>query len=250
MRQGQYAFLGSGLMLAATITVRADDSAAARALVDKAVKAQGGHARLAKLSAVTAKLKGKFHGLGQAVAFTGELAAQGRDRQKFVIEAEGSDEAFRLVHVLNRDKGWVKLNDDTEKLKKEDLAEAREEAYAGWVATLVPLRDKAFTLSPLGEIKIGKRPALGVKVSSKGHQDIDLYFDKATHFLVKTVAQVKDDGGQEVTEETLFSDYKKVEGTRQAMKFTIKRGGKLYLEAEVTECKLAKKLDDSVFAEP
>jgi hypothetical protein len=250
MQQGRYAVLAFGLVLAATLTARADDSAAARALVDKAVKAQGGQARLAKLPAFTVKLKGKFHGQGQAVAFTGELAAEGRDRQKFVLEAEGGDEAFRLVHVLNRDKGWVKLNDDTEKLNKEDLAEAREEAYAGWVATLVPLKDKAFTLSPLGEIKVGKRPALGVKVSSKGHQDIDLYFDKATHFLVKTVAQVKDDNGQEVTEETFLSDYKKVQGTRQAMKFTIKRGGKLYLEAEVTEYNLTKKLDDSVLAEP
>jgi hypothetical protein len=250
MRQSRYAFLALGLVLAATVTAGADDSAAARVLVDKAVKAQGGQARLAKLPAFTAKLKGKFHGLGQAVAFTGELAVQGRDRQKFVLEAEGGDEAFRLVHVLNRDKARVKINEDTEKLDKEDLAEAREEAYAGWVATLVPLKDKAFTLSPLGEIKVGKRPALGVKISSKGHHDIDLYFDKATHFLVKTVAQVKDDNGQEVTEETYYSDYKKVQGTRQATKFTIKRGGKTYLEAEVTECKLAKKLDDSVFAEP
>jgi hypothetical protein len=61
---------------------------------------------------------------------------------------------------------------------------------------------------------------------------------------------VKDDNDQEVTEESFFSDYKEVQGTKQAMKFTTKRDGKPYLEGEITEYHPAEKLDDSVFAEP
>jgi hypothetical protein len=250
MRDSWYAFLVSGLMLAAAAPARADDGAAARALVDRAVQAHGGGAKLAKLPAVTGKLKGTFHGLGVAAAFTGEFAAQGPDRQKFVIEAEVGDEKFRLVHVLNRDKGWVKINDDTEELDKEDLAEAKEEAYGEWVATLVPLKGKAFRLAPLGEVNFDKRPALGVRVSSKGHRDVNLYFDKKTGLLVKTETRVKDDNDQEVTEETFLSNYKEVQGTQQATKLTVKRDGKLYLESEVTDYQLAEKLDDGVFAKP
>src|SRR5262249_16986846 len=119
MRHSRCAFLMTGLMLAATVTARADDSAAARALVDKAVQAQGGQDTLAKLPAVTAKLKGTFHGLGMAVAFTGELATRGPDRHKFDIEAEACGEKFRLVNVLNGDKGWDKFNDETEEMDKE-----------------------------------------------------------------------------------------------------------------------------------
>jgi hypothetical protein len=114
----------------------------------------------------------------------------------------------------------------------------------------VPLKDKAFTLAPLGEVNIDKRPALGVRVSSKGHRDVSLYFDKRTALLAKTEARVKDDDGQEVTEETYSSDYQEVQGTKQAMKFTIKRDGKPYLEGEVTEYKLSESLDESMFAKP
>jgi outer membrane lipoprotein-sorting protein len=250
MRHSLKAFLVSGLVLAAAFWTRADDASAVRALIDKAVKAQGGEARLAKWPAVTAKLKGTYHGLSEVVTFTGEFAAQGPDRYKFAIEAEADGQKFRLVEVLNGDKGWVQLDGDTEELDKEDLAEAREEAYGEWVATLVPLKDKAFTLALLGEVNIDKRPARGITVSSKGHRDVNLYFDKETGLLVKTETRVKDDGGQEVTEETFLGEYKEVQSTKQATKVTVKRDGKLYLEYEVTDYQLAEKLDDSVFAKP
>jgi hypothetical protein len=234
----------------ATLAARADDAAAVQALVDKAVQAQGGRARLEKLPAVMGKCKGSFHGLGAAAAFTGEFAFQGPDRSKLDIEAEADGQKFRLVVVLAGRQGWVKLNNDTQELDKDDLAEAREEAYAEWVATLVPLQDKKFRLTPLGEVAVDGRPTLGIKVSSEGHRDVDLYFDRAKSLLVKTQTRVKDDDGQEVTEETFLSDLKEVQGTKQAMKVTVKRDGKLYLEMEVTECRLAAKLDDSVFAKP
>src|SRR5262245_60502619 len=147
MRVSWCAFLVSGLMQA-TLAARADDGAAVQVLVDKAVQAQGGRARLEKLPAVTGKCKGTFHGLGAAAAFTGEFAFQGPDRSKLDIEAVVDGEKFRLAVVLAGRQGWVKLNDDTEEQDKDGLAEAREEAYAEWVATLVPLKDKKFRLAP------------------------------------------------------------------------------------------------------
>jgi hypothetical protein len=244
------AFLAFGLVPLATVMAEADDSATARALVNKAIKAHGGEATLAKLPAVTSKFKGKIHGMGEAAAFTGEVAMQGPDRYKAVFEAEEGGEKYRVIQVLNGKNGWTKFNDDTEELDKEDLADLKDDAHGEWVVTLVPLTGKGFTLKPLGEITIDKRAALGVKASSKGRRDIDLYFDKETGLLVKTKARVKDDDGQEVTEETFLRDYKEMQGTKQAMKFTVKRAGQLYLEGEITEHRLADKLDDSVFAKP
>ena len=68
--------------------------------------------------------------------------------------------------------------------------------------------------------------------------------------LAKTETRVKDDHGQEVTEETFLSAYQEVQGTKQAMTFTIKRDGLRYLEGEVAQSPLAEKLDDRVFAKP
>jgi hypothetical protein len=251
MRHGRHAFLAVGLVLAATLPTRADDAAAARALVDKAVKAHGGEATLAKFPAITVAMKGTFHGMGMAIPFTGDIVTQGADQLKVDIQIEAGGQKFRVINVMNGDKGWTKFNDDVKEMSKDEVAEARHQAYAGWVATLAPLKDKAFTLATVGEVKVDDRSAVGVKVSRKDHRDVDLYFDKESGLLVKMETRVKDEGsGQEVTEESVMSDYKEVQGTKQAMKFTIKRDGKLYLEGEMTDVQLAEKLDASVFAKP
>jgi hypothetical protein len=250
MRHSCYAFLVLGLALAATAKAQDDDRAAARALLAKALQAHGGAAELAKWPALTTKIKGTLHTMGQAMPFSGEFAIQGASQHKFDVEAELAGLKIRIVHVLNGDKAWDKVGDDTEENDAEQLAEAKEEAYAGWVATLVPLQEKAFTLAGVGEIQIAKRPALGIRVSRKDHRDVNLYFDKETGLLVKTETRVKDEGDQEVTEETFLSDYKDVQGTRQAMKIVIHYDGKPYLEGELSDYRLAQRLDESVFAKP
>src|SRR5438105_2158612 len=109
MKYNRYAVVVCGLTLA--VTARAGDDAAARALVDKAVKAHGGAANLAKYLAVTGKLKGTFHGLGAAIPVTGEFAAQGADRNKFAIEGQVDGQKFILVQVLDGNRGWIKTDD-------------------------------------------------------------------------------------------------------------------------------------------
>lgn len=238
------------IITAAALNCRADDGKEATAIIDKAMQALGGEAKLSKMQALTARLKGTFHGMGAAIEITGDIAIDGHERNKFSIEGNANGQKFRVTVVLNRDKGWLKFNDLVMDMDKDAVAEAREQAFSSWVAGLTPLKDKKFRLSTLGEVKIGDRPALGVKVASEGHRDVDLYFDKETFFLVKSEYRVKDDNGQEVTEESLLSDYKEVEGTKQSAKLTIKRDGKPYLECEMSDWQFSDKLDDSVFAKP
>jgi hypothetical protein len=250
MRHVRIALLALGTALAVSVAARADDDAAARALVAKAIAAQGGEEKLTKHPASISKMKGNFHGMGEAIPFTGEITVQGADRMKLVIDVEAGGQKFKVVNVLQGDKGWTKFGDAVKEMDKDELAEAKEQAYAGWVATLVPLKDKAFTLASIGEVEIEKKPALGVKVTSKDHRVVDLFFDKATGHLVKSETRVKDDGGQEVNEETFFGEYKAMDGLNVSMKFTVKRDGKLYLEGELTEVQFADKQDDSVFGKP
>lgn len=249
MRHMLYAGLVVGAVLAGTAPARAEDDPAARAVVEKAIKAHGGD-ELAKLKAITLSMKGKIHTMGLEVGFTGEIQTYGPDKLKLDIEAEAAGQKVRVINVLNGDKGWSKLDKQTMDLDKDQFAEAKEQAYAGWVVTLVPLKGKEFTLTTIGETKIGDRPAVGVKVSSKDHRDIDLYFDKETGLLVKNEHRVKDESGTEVNEESFYFDYKDVQGTKQAMKFMVKRDGKIFMEGEAIEYVLAEKLDASVFAKP
>ena len=248
MKLSRFALLSVGLVLAAA-PVRADD--AAKALVEKAIKATGGAEALKKYPAVTVSFKGTFHGMGQEIPMTGQVTSQGPDRIKMDMEIEAGGQKFQIVNVVTKDAGWTKVAGNVMELGKDQLAEALEQAHAGYVAALYPLDDKAYTLAATGEAKVNDKPALGVKVTAKGHRDVTLYFDKESGLLVKSEHTVKDEGsGQEVVEETLYSEYKEVQGTKQAMKFTVNRDGKLYIQGEATEVHLSEKLDDNAFAKP
>jgi hypothetical protein len=242
--------LAIGFVLAVSAPARAEE-ADARKIIEKAVKAHGGQEKLDKLPGIVVKFKGTFHGMGEGIAMSGEISTQGPDKVRVDVEVEAGGQKIPIVNVLAGDKGWNKIAKDTTEMGKDEVAEANEQAFAGWVATLAPLKDKQFKLATIGESEIEKEPALGVKVSSKGHRDVDLYFSKKTGLLVKWETIVKEEGtGKEVTQEAFVSEYKEVQGTKQAYKFVIKQSGKLFMEGEASEIQLSEKLDASLFEKP
>ena len=250
MRLSRRVFALMCLTLLAPGVATADD-AASREIVAKAIENAGGEKLLAKYKASTSKLKGTLQVNGATVAFTGELSLQGANQYRIQIAFVLDGQSISFISVLNRDQGWLKINNDTIDMPAELLAETKESAYSGWVSTLVPLKDKAFQLTPFGEAEVAGRKATGINVTREGHRPVNLFFDKEKLTLVRTESRVRDETtAQEVTEESTYSEYKTVEGTQQAMKVVVKRNGKPHAEIEVEEVKLSEKLDDSVFAKP
>lgn len=235
-----------GIVLANAGLVRADDQADARTLIDKAIKAAGGEAKLAKFQAMIWKGKGKYHPDNQP--FTGTWSYQAPGRMRSEIQFEDVDQ--KVITVVDGDKGWTKV-EETEALEGDAMDEERENIYANWLTLLVPLKDKTFQLALLGESKVGDRAVIGLKVVHKDHRDVKLFFDKASYLLLKEEMRVKDvENDKEVDEEMIYSGYKEVEGTQQAMKVKIKWDGQPKWDMEITEIKLLEKLGDSVFAKP
>jgi hypothetical protein len=106
-------------------------------------------------------------------------------------------------------------------------------------------------LAPLGELNVGDKPGLGVKITHKEHREMDLFFDKETGLLRKLGIRLPDmPGGQEVEWEFLFSDAKEFGGVKHFTKMTLQRDGKKLLTMEVEEVKPQEKLDESLFAKP
>ncbi|HYH67981.1 MAG TPA: hypothetical protein VD866_25010 [Urbifossiella sp.] len=254
MTRIRLAGLSFALALLATTSARGDDAADARALIDKAIKAHGGAASLAKFKGGAVTFSGTFHGMGMKVPMTGTISTFGADRLKADIEVEAGGEKFRVIQVLAGDKGWSKLGPtETKDMSKDELAQGRNEQHAGYVAALTPLvgAAKSYTLAPAGEMLVNDKAALGVKVSAKGRRDVTLYFDKTTGMLTRFDQTVNDEGsGREVAQETYQSDYKDVQGTKQPYKFVVKRDGKLYLEGEASEITLTETLDANLFVKP
>jgi hypothetical protein len=244
--------LGSVSLLAFLIPVRADEDAQLREVVEKAIKAHGGLDNLTKFKASSEKQKGKFHGMGQPLDYTSDTSLQLPGRFRIEVRSKVGDQEFAFIQVIAGDKGWIKFGDNTQELDKDMMAEAKEQMNSANISHLSCLKDKEYKLSPLGEVKVGDRPAIGVRVEHKGYRDVSLFFDKEKGLLLKTETRGKDvmQGGQEFTTTTFYDDYKKVEGMLVAHRVTIERDGKPYIDGEATEVTLSEKLDDSVFEKP
>jgi hypothetical protein len=238
------------LVLGLPTLVRSDDTSP-MAIIDKAIEATGGAQNLSKRRAESFKGKGTFHGLGQAIEFGGEWWIQPPDKFKNVINVDAGGQKFEIVQVVSGNKGWRSMMGNVEEMTEEQLGEAKEELYASRIAQLTPLKDADVKLTPLGASKVGDKEVLGVKVSSKNHKDISLFFDKKTGLLVKSQHRAKDQmSQQEVERDTIYSDYKEQDGIKLPMKISTKQDGKDYVDMAVSEYKLVDKLDDKLFTKP
>jgi hypothetical protein len=232
--------------------VRADEDATLREVIDRAIKAGGGLDNLTKFKASVTKQKGKVHTPGGALSFTSESSIQLPDRLRSEQHIKVGDMQFTVLVIVAGNKGWFQLMGKTDAMNKDMLDESKEQLNAANISQLACLQDKEYKLSSLGEVKVGDRPAIGIRVERKGYRDVNLFFDKDRSLLLKLETRGKDfmQGGQEYTTTTLYDDYKKVEGMMVAHKVTIERDGKPYVETETTELKISEKLDDSLFEKP
>jgi hypothetical protein len=233
------------LLLGLTGPVRADDEAGA--ILDKAIKAHGGMEKLTKIKAGRAKNKGKIELLG-GLDFSQEVVYLIPDRFKETIELDVMGQQFKVVSVSNKGEAFITRNGEKVDLDDKLKAELKEGGHAMKVARLVPLKDKAFTLSALGEMQVEGKPAVGIKVSAKGFRDINLYFDKKTGLIAKVERRVLDAmSGEEVNEERIVQEYQKVDGLPVAKKLLINRDGKKFMEVEVVEYKYLDTVDENEF---
>ena len=209
---------------------RADD-AGTKEVIDKAIKALGGRKTLEQNKAFVMKMKGKASAQGMNFDFTMALTVQEPDKSKFSMDLEIMGQPFNVTQIVNGDKGWMKVpgNDSFQDMSKEQMDEHKEQSFARNIENLIDLNDKKYTLTPLGESKVGDNDVIGVRVSSKGHRDVNLYFDKKNYLLLKSETNAKDPmaGDKEFAQETIYSDYKEAGGIKYAAKMAIKRDGKI-----------------------
>ncbi|MBY0522301.1 MAG: hypothetical protein K2R98_02835 [Gemmataceae bacterium] len=253
MRSSLAMVSASCLSLVFLSPVRADDAAATKAIIDKAIKAHGGAENVTKFKAGTAKMKGKVEVGGMTIEYNASASIQVPNKMRVDTDIDVMGQKFTFIQVINGDKGWIRFMDKTMDMDKDQVAEAQEQMYVQWVTSLAPLNNKEFKFSPLGEVKVGDIEAVGVQVSHKDRRDVSLFFDKKTGLLVKSETRSKDvqgGNGQEFTAETIYSGHKEFNGTKHATKHILKRDGKDFGTAEVTEYTSADKLDDSTFAKP
>jgi len=221
----------------------------ARMIIEKAIQAHGGEANLAKVKIV--RQKGTYRAfidVNQEQTATWTQICQKPDRFKNVQEAVIDGQKDSLTLVLNGDKGWISRNGQTESLNKEMVAKLQEDLDNDLISYLLKLKKK--DLSMLPEVKVSGRPAIGVKVSCKGREDVKLYFDKESGLLVKRDQRIGDDMGGKATQEEVFRDYKETENVELPRKVVTFTDGKKIGELIISEVQFPNKVDDREFEAP
>jgi hypothetical protein len=233
-------------------TAGADQDKDARAIIDKALQAHGGAAKLAKMQAVHLKLKGTLEIMNMNLKFAMELHVQLPDKIRTNVDLDIMNKSFNIIQGYDGKKAWISTMGQT---KAQDdpkvLSKYRDDMYVKSVVSLTALSGKGFDLSPIGEVKVQDKETVGVRVTSKDRPDVSLYFDKKTGLLLKAEHRTREPiNMQEVTQEEYYSDYKEADGIPVARKVVIHHDAKLFMEFEVTEGKWLDRIDAAMFAQP
>jgi hypothetical protein len=229
---------------------RADEKEA-KAVIDKAITAMGGEEKLSKVKAFTEKGKGTITLDGSDIAFTFEMTAQGVERYRSAFQAEVDGNKFDGATVLDGDKGWRKLGEDTKKLEGDDLADEKRNAYIDVVPILMlPLKGKGFKVDSAADEKVGDKPAAVVVATGPDKKQFTIYFDKESGLPIRLTGRVVDSEGKEFTQDTTFEDYKEFGGIKVATKSRSKRDGEKYVDVEGIEFEVLDEAPPGTFAEP
>src|SRR5438105_3696675 len=124
--------------------VRADE-ADVKAILDKAIKALGGEAKLGKVDAYLLKAKGTITFGGNDSEFTSEATIQGLDHYRGEFDGDFGGNKVHGTTILSGDKGWRKFGDNSMEFDVNAVAVEKRNLYLQVVAvTIVPLKGKGF----------------------------------------------------------------------------------------------------------
>jgi hypothetical protein len=226
-----------------------DDS---KAVVDKAIKAIGGGAKLSAAKGLTWKTKGKLLFGDNENPYTAQTTISGLDRVHDEFEGDFNGNQFKALLVIDGDKGWRRFGDMSMELSADELANDKRRFYLQAISMgmLSPLQTQDFKVESAGEEKVGDANADVVKVTAPDGKDFKLFLDKKTNLPIRVVGQLLNFMGQDVSQETTYSDFKDFDGIKKATKHVVKHDGRAVVEAEIIDFKVLDKVDPETFAEP
>jgi hypothetical protein len=229
---------------------QADETADARALVEKAIQAHGGAKAVTKLQLMSRTSKGTVFAFGLELPFNDELitALPSKWRLNIAGGVGGPDALMNII--LNGNDAWQVNAAGVVAMPKEQVAELQDEGRVLWYGTLVPiLEDKAIRLGLVKDDTVGGRPAKGIRVSQPGKTDIQFYFDAQSNLLVKVARKAKQ-AGLEIDKEYFYSDHQPIEGVMAPTKYSETTSGKKFVEVSSIKYKFPDRPDDKAFEKP
>jgi hypothetical protein len=241
--------------LAATLLLapatRADDAAAARTVIERAVKAHGQLAG-AEPAVTTWKEKITLELAGQTLNLDTDWTVRAPDKLRLRMAVAVQGTTVDLLAVVNGERMWFLVNGQLQEGTGTQLAEMLGEMNRMWATSLTPLlAGEEFQLATAKEKAVNGRPAAGVAVRNGRRPVVTLCFDKETGLLAKREALVKDEGtDKEVLEEVVLSGYQEAGGRKYHTRLVVTRDGKPFYRSEVSRPRAVEKPDPKLFDKP
>ena len=245
-------------LFVAPLSVRADDAkpgidAEAKVIVEKAIEAQGGKEALEKYKASSSKVKGEMALFGVQIPFTGDVVSMQPDKVFSQIDASMQGQQITVVQIVNGDKLKQTMNGMPSPMEDAQKKEMKQLPLMLEVSSLTPLlKGDKFTVKAEKDEKVGDVDASVILVTGKDLKDVRMFFDKKTGLVLKTTRKGLGLGAGadmvEVTEETMVSEWKTIDGVKMPSKSVVSHDGKKFMTMEMTEMKLMDKADPKKFA--
>ncbi|MFO0878070.1 MAG: hypothetical protein U0840_12030 [Gemmataceae bacterium] len=222
-----------------------------QAIIEKAIEAHGGKARLAGFRSERVKLKGTLHVGSKPLPFTNEQAVQLPGQYRSTVTLDDGMKSHSIVHLLDGEKAAILLDGQPQEVQGPQLAQLKQTLQLEEALRLVPLiSNPEFKLQLLPEVRYNNLVFTGIRVTGKGQRDLKLFFDGASGLLVKTEHRLDGPSGKDVIQEAFYADYRNLNGHLRAGKVVVLRDGKKVMEAELVTAQRVERIDPIEFSRP
>jgi outer membrane lipoprotein-sorting protein len=236
-------FLVAAVLLAVLAgTVQYAQAQDARAVLDKMIEAQGGRAALAAIKDSTTSGTLEMVQMGMNGSVT--MYQKEPDKMRIDIELMG----MLITQAYDGQKAWMTnpQSGSTEEMPETQAASMRRQAM-GSDSVLNPEK-WGITYALKGKEKVGDKDYILIEQTYKDGTKAVIYIDPVTYLVARAKAKTQDMTGAEVEGETVFEDYKKVDGVMVAHKMITYQGGAEFLRMTFSKVTNNSKLEDSFFS--
>lgn len=211
-------------------------------ILDKAIEAIGGKAKLAQIENYTAVTQTTATGALTKIKMTVTETNQPPDLSKQLFEI---DKGFRIL-CLSGNQSWQQIGQDVSDLSRLQRREM-ERAFFRDTINFFKHHDAVGTsVKYIGKQKLAGRSFYILEIKNLSSDSFSLYIDVETFLIVKKTYRGAAETGFALFEER-YSDYQSVSGLVVPHKIVVKTNGKVFIESKLTQFEVNKELPEDFF---
>jgi hypothetical protein len=216
-------------------------------IVNKCIETQGGKDKLESLKSVVMKGKAIWSGQGMEFPFTVTV------KHNVAYRLEVAIQGMQMVQVIQGDSGWYTQpwtgKKDAERMAQDQVKASKDEMDL--TGELYNYREKGHTVDLIGKEDMEGTETYKLKLTKKSGDVEYLYVDAGNHYILKKTSKHKFQD-KEVEGETLYSDYRKIDGilfpfSTESRQVGQSMGGQVM---KIDSVEINAKVDDSIFKMP